>query len=238
MKIDLPQGYFITDAEMSTPVILVAGGRAPDEKWLKQVARSYPVWAVDRGMDVCRSATVIPEILIGDADSGTAESWQWGEDHHIQVVKHPVDKDLTDLQLALQELGQRHPGASALLTGGMGRRFDHAYSNVFSLLESDVWGIRPIGLADESEAIFLVGNGQTLQADFREIPIAVSLLPLSAVCENVYSQGVHWQLQDATLSVNHPGGICNRLAEASRSVRVSVGNGLLGVYFCWTESGL
>ena len=149
MILELPQGQFFLDAEPSTPVILVAGGRPPDANWLNQVVQNCPVWAIDSGIDVCRSASVIPEILIGDADSSAADSWQWGEDLRIPVLRHPADKDLTDLQLALQELGRRRPGALALLTGGMGGRFDHAYSNLFSLLESVAWGVQPIGTADE-----------------------------------------------------------------------------------------
>lgn len=238
MILELPQGQFFLDAEPSTPVILVAGGRPPDANWLKRVVQNCPVWAIDRGIDVCRSASVIPEILIGDADSSAADSWQWGEDLRIPVLRHPADKDLTDLQLALQELGRRRPGALALLTGGMGGRFDHAYSNLFSLLESVAWGVRPIGTADEAEAVFFVGGGQTLQAELRDLPVAVSLLPLSSVCENVHIQGVHWPLQGETLTLNHPGGICNRLAEGSRSVSVSLGRGLMGAYFCWKESSL
>ena len=120
----------------------------------------------------------------------------------------------------------------------MGGRFDHAYSNLFSLLESVAWGVQPIGTADEAEAVFFVGGGQTLQAELRDLPVAVSLLPLSSVCENVHIQGVHWPLQGETLTLNHPGGICNRLAEGSRSVSVSLGRGLMGAYFCWKESGL
>ena len=69
MILELPQGQFFLDAEPSTPVILVAGGRPPDANWLKRVVQNCPVWAIDRGIDVCRSASVIPEILIGDADS-------------------------------------------------------------------------------------------------------------------------------------------------------------------------
>jgi len=238
MKIELPQGRFFLASESSDPVILVAGGRPPNEKWLKQVAQRYPVWAIDRGIDVCRSAAVIPKILVGDADSGAVEAWQWAESHHVPIVRHSIDKDLTDLQLTLQELGGRHPGASALLTGGMGRRFDHAYSNVFSLQESKLWDVHAIGLVDEAEALFLVEGGQAFRAELTQSPIAVSLMPLSAVCDNVNSRGVHWPLQEATLTMKHPGGICNRLAEGSQSVSVSLDHGLLGVYFCWRESGL
>jgi thiamine pyrophosphokinase len=238
MKIELPQGSFSIDVRPSDPVMLVGGGRPPDAGWLKRVSRNYPVWAIDRGIDVCRTAAVIPEILIGDADSGDAQSWLWAESLGVPSVRHPVDKDLTDLQLALQELGLRRPGASALLTGGLGRRFDHAYSNVFSLLEADQAGIHAIGLADEAEAVILLAGGQTFQAELAELPTVISLLPLSDTCENVQSQGVHWPLHGTSLNLRHPGGISNRLAEGSRRVSVSLGTGRIGVYFCWKEKGL
>ncbi len=239
MNMVLPQGSFATDsASSSTPVLLVAGGRAPTKDWLKQVSHNCPVWAVDRGIDACRAAAVIPEVLIGDADSAAAESWEWANSLHIPIVRHCTDKDFTDLQLTLQELGRRRPGSLVLLTGGMGRRFDHAFSNVFSLLESNSADIKTIGLADEAEALFFVEAGQLFQADLLESPTAVSLLPLSVVCEKVQSRGVHWPLTNATLTMDHPGGICNRLAAGSHRVNVSLEKGRLGVYFCWDESGL
>jgi thiamine pyrophosphokinase len=238
MQIKLPQGRFSTNVETGSTVVLVAGGRPPSSSWLTAVSRTFPVWAIDRGVDACRLASVAPEILIGDADSGSMESWRWAESFRIPVVRHPVDKDLTDLQLTLQELGTRRPGASALLTGGMGRRFDHAYSNLFSLREEASRGVQAIGLADESEALFFIEGGQFLRADFIENPIAVSLLPLSASCDNVNSQGVHWPLRAARMTMDHPCGTSNRLAIDSRSLEISLGSGLLGIYFCWNEHGL
>lgn len=238
MKIELPQGSFLTSAEPSAPVILVAGGRPPADGWLKQVARRYPLWAADRGIDACRSAAVVPEMLIGDADSGSLESWCWAESLGVPLVRHPVDKDLTDLQLSLQELAARRPGAEVLLTGALGKRFDHAYSNVFSLWEANLSDLRAIGLADEVEALFLLEGGQSFHADLLESPVAISLLPLTDECENVNSEGVRWPLHQALLKRDHPGGICNRLAEGSHSVDVFLNKGLLGVYFCWNENGL
>ena len=238
MKLSLPQGNFFVDAAASGLVVLVAGGRPPALAWLQQLARNYPVWAIDRGIDVCREAAVIPEILIGDADSGSPSAWQWSGLQDIPALRHPVDKDMTDLQLALRELGLRRPGAAALLTGGLGRRFDHAYSNVFSLQEAASWGVRALGLADEAEGLFFVAGGQTFGAALTEPPGVVSLLPLTPVCTAVNSQGVHWPLTDATLTMAQPAGICNRLAAESKRLDISVGSGMLGVYFCWNENRL
>ena len=238
MQVTLPQGQFVSDAIADEVVVLVAGGRPPATAWLQQVAGLYPVWAIDRGADVCRAAGVRPERLFGDADSGSQEAWQWAESLGIPVERYHADKDRTDLQLALQGLSDRRRGSAALLTGGMGRRFDHALSNVYSLLGMPARGPVSLGLADEAEALFLIAGGQTFQASFVQLPKIVSLLPLSPVCEGVCSRGVRWPLDRATLRMDEPGGISNRLAEGSRQITVSLGSGYMGIYFCWEEKGL
>lgn len=238
MELILPQGRFAVNTEAGEIVVLVAGGRSPALKWLRQVAGNYPVWAIDRGADVCLRAEVKPEILFGDADSGSADAWQWAKEEAIPVERYHADKDYTDLQLALRGVAARQPGKMVLLTGGMGRRFDHAYSNIYSLMEAEGFGVKSIGLADEAESMLFLRSGQSLHADFTQLPNVVSLLPLSPVCEQICSQGLHWPLFDATLRMDSPGGISNRLASGSHSVSVSMGNGCLGVYFCWEEEGL
>ena len=238
MEIGLPQGDFIVTGAASELVLLVAGGRPPALDWLRRVAKTCPVWAIDRGIDVCRQAAVVPELLIGDADSGSPAAWQWSESLRVPTVRHPVDKDWTDLQLALAELAARRPGATALLTGGLGRRFDHAYSNVFSLQAANASGLQAAGLADETEALFFVAAGQRFTAHLAQSPPVVSLMPMTPVCTAVTSRGVHWPLTDATLTMERPAGICNRLSEGSNRLEISLGSGVLGVYFCWDEAGL
>jgi thiamine pyrophosphokinase len=238
MKLILPQGCFVFDTESGEILVLVAGGRPPAPGWLRHVAGNYPVWAIDRGADVCLKAEVKPEILFGDADSSSAEAWQWAKEASIPVERYHADKDYTDLQLALRGVAARQPKKNVLLTGGMGRRFDHAYSNIYSLMEAEGFGVKSIGLADEAETILFLRSGQSLHADFTQQPKVVSLLPLSPVCEQICSQGLHWPLCGATLRMDSPGGISNRLASGLHSVSVSIGSGCLGIYFCWEEEGL
>ena len=106
------------------------------------------------------------------------------------------------------------------------------------LIEAKRKGVGALGLVDEGEALFLLDAGQSLQAQFLIKPTVVSLLPLSPVCKSITSSGVRWPLQDATLRQNQPGGISNRLAEGSRSLKVCLGSGCLGIYFCWNEDAL
>ena len=114
--------------------LLFLGGRAPAVPWLQEWRRAWPsadVYAVDHGVDACRRAGLSPTLLIGDADSAAPENWRWGEARAARVERHPVEKDFTDTQLALQRATEGGP-AVLLLTGAFGGRFDHAYSTIFS----------------------------------------------------------------------------------------------------------
>ncbi|MBC7077195.1 MAG: thiamine diphosphokinase, partial [Synergistales bacterium] len=85
-------------------VLLVAGGREPQISWLQEAAKRHRVWAVDRGVESCMRAHVLPELVIGDSDSGSPKAWEWARSVGAEVHKFPRDKDLTDLQLALRQL--------------------------------------------------------------------------------------------------------------------------------------
>jgi len=238
MKITIPQCTVVFQQAEADAVVLVAGGRAPTASWLQKVAQLYPVWAVDRGSDICRVAAVTPEILMGDADSSAASSWEWLEALQVPTVRYPADKDFTDLQLALRELSERRPGAAVLLTGGWGGRFDHAWSNVFSLLQATDLGISIAGIVDQAEAMFFLPGGQQLEIEFVQQPKTISLIPLTPVCRQVTSQGVHWPLSGVNLSMHEPAAISNRLAVGAQKIRVSLGEGILGIYCCWQETDL
>lgn len=238
MKITIPQCTVVFQQAEAKTVVLVAGGRAPAASWLAAMAQIYPVWAVDRGADICHAAAVTPEILLGDADSSAASSWQWLEALQVPMVRYPADKDFTDLQLALRELSERRPGAAVLLTGGWGGRFDHAWSNVFSLLQAADSGLGIAGIVDQAEAMFFLPGGQQLEIEFIQQPKTISLIPLTPVCRQVTSQGVHWPLAGVNLSMQAPSAISNRLAVDAQKIRVSLSEGILGIYCCWQETGL
>lgn len=238
MKLQLPQGNYLFRPGLVSPVLLVAGGRPPSAEWLRVAATSMPVWAVDKGIESCRRATVKVERVVGDADSGAAEDWEWAVAQGVPAEHFPRDKDDTDLQLTLKELGRRRPGASVFIAGGLGGRFDHAYTNVCSLFQSREWGLHPVGLVGESEAIFLLDGESSLNAFFFRPPIVVSLLPFSETCRGVTMTGTHWPLEHADLHSFKPSAICNRLHTGEETVAVSLVEGRLGVYFCWDEQAL
>lgn len=202
-------------------ILFSAGGRVPSEKFFKAVAQGRKVFAVDKGIEICRACNILPQILIGDFDSAEKSAVDWAIENKVPVERHPVEKDLTDTQLALQLFGEN---ISALVTGIFGGRVDHLFSNIFTCANSEIRNF----LADEREIIFYVKGGETVEVNFFEKPFALSLLPISEICEGVTSENLHWELENATLKQNFPNAVSNRV-ETSK-IKISVEAGTLAIY--------
>ena len=228
--ISLPQlKIFSSEPAPSQKFLLIIGGDAPSSEWLIKCAASVDhIIAVDRGIDACLQSNLIPELLIGDLDSARIDSINRARSERIPIEQFPVDKDFTDLQLALKKIEGINPSDPispinpinpiAVITGAFGGRVDHLYANIFSCAHSNVRTI----LADQSEIMCFVRP---------DTPITLSLLPITEVCSGVSIDGVHWSLEHAALRQSFPNAISNRVE--NKSVNVSISEGILAVAACF-----
>ena len=217
----LPQADFINVP--NAEILLIAGGRRPNLNFFKTISQGRKIFCIDKGIEICRDCNILPEILIGDFDSAESAAVNWAIENKIPLKNYPVEKDFTDTQIALEILPKNIP---AIVTGIFGGRFDHLFSNVFTCAN-----YQNILLADEREIIFYVKGGESVEVNFFENPMAVSLLPITEICEGVTTKNLHWELSNATLKQNLPNTISNR-AENSK-IKISVERGTLAIYFCF-----
>ena len=215
------------DSITAHEILFVAGGRVPSRDWFKKVVGCRKVFAVDKGIELCRACEVAPNFLIGDFDSADSSAVEWARAKNIPVENYPADKDFTDTQLALRRATEIFGERVALLTGVFGGRFDHLYSNIFTCAALN----RKVILADEREVIFYLRGGESADIKFFEKPLAVSLLPMTSTCAGVTTKNLHWELDGATLTQNFPNATSNRAD--SDKISVSVGRGTLAIYFCF-----
>ena len=208
--------------------VLVSGGRGPEPGWLLKIAAGHPLWAIDHGLDACRSAGLAPAMLLGDGDSADPEAWLQAEAEGIPTRRCPRAKDYTDTQLALQlAIEQQH--SFALVTGAFGGRLDHLYS----LTVSCAFTASPLRclLADEQEALLFLRAGESMELEFRKRPDSLSLLPFTTRCLGVNSTGLHWPLKRATITQSLPSATSNWVK--ADKVTLSVEHGVLGVHLFW-----
>ena len=218
-------------------ILFAGGGRAPSREFFLSVAGGRKIFAVDKGIELCRACEVVPNILIGDFDSANQSVVEWARTKNIIVEKYPADKDLTDTQLALNRAVEIFGEHVAILTGCFGGRFDHLYSTIFTCAAIN----RKIFLADEREIIFYVKGGESAEIKFFKKPLAVSLLPITDSCAGVTTKNLYWELDGATLTQNFPNATSNRLkamcndSERDEKFSVRVERGTLAIYFCFDE---
>lgn len=219
-------------------VLIVAGGKPPNDLWFKKISKDFDIWAVDGGVRYCRKLDITPKVLIGDGDSSSSGDWIWAQRGGTKAYKYPKDKDYTDLQLTLMQIGESYKSASVFVTAGLGGRLDHTMSNVFSLLWAEKWGVNAVGFIDDEESLLLLRCGEELKIFFKERPLAISLLSLSPQSQGVYLRGVKWELEDATLKLEEPFAISNELKYEEKVVHLRVESGCVGIYICHPRGGL
>ncbi len=215
-------------------ILLVAGGRKPQISWLLDAAENRIVWAIDRGVNVCMEAGLLPALILGDADSASPKLWKAARTRGSETLLLPREKDETDLQMALRTVSERFGQATTLVTGCWGGRFDHTWSNVFSVLGAVRRELNCAVLVDHRELLAFINNGQSLTLRHEKEPAAVSLIALSERCRGVSISGVHWPLKETVLEKDSPYAISNR-PEEGKPTRVALDDGEMGVYVSWWE---
>lgn len=205
----LPQGVLTIQSreQGAGTVLLVAGGRRPAAAWLLAAAQARTVYCADKGIECCLDNGLLPAILCGDADSAAPAAWQQAQAAGVKILRHDPAKDDTDLQLLLAALPAR---VNVIASGIWGGRFDHLYSNVFSLLAHKRRQGTQVVLADEQELLVLLQGGESVvfEPSVPEAIEALSLLPLTD-CSEVTLQGVQWNLAYSPLLLAHPYAVSN-----------------------------
>ena len=233
--LNLPQCEFVCSSVHYTEwnkILFSAGGRKTSKEWFLQTAKDKKVWAVDKGIEICRELKIFPELLLGDFDSSNSSAVEWAKKNNVPVERHPVDKDLTDTQLALLRASEIDKNFFAIITGIFGGRADHLYSTIYSCTSAKIKNC----LADDKEIIFFLRDGESVNVNFFEKPVAVSLLPISEICEGVTLKNVHWELDNAVLKKDFPNAVSNRIE--SNKIKASISKGTLAIYFCFDEKNL
>ncbi len=181
----------------------------------RPTAQDYVI-AADGGWLACEKGGVEPQLLLGDFDSlGTVPSFSCTE-------RYPVEKDDTDMMLAIKrglEQGQRE----FHIYGGLGgRRSDHSVANLQALAY----------LAHHGAQGWLYGDGERFTAIYNS-SITFPAQPegiLSVFCWGAQAQGVsicgaQYTMDDGTLAAELALGVSNHFC--GNAVTVSVREGCL-----------
>ena len=175
------------------------------------------VLAADGGARHARTLNVTLDTTIGDLDSLSDSGQQ--DISNTELVAHPVEKDETDLELALlHAVGQ---GADQIvMVGAMGGRMDMTMANILLMTHADLSSCRTEVWHGEQTGWVIRPPGDDIAGHPGD---TVSLIPLGGNASGVTTKGLKYPLLEAVLTFGPARGISNLLEEASAHVKLSDG---------------
>ena len=176
------------------------------------------VIAADAGYSKLEELGIVPDLVVGDFDSLGAPP------EHENIIQSPVEKDDTDLMLAVNE-GFARGCDFFIIDGALGGRLDQVMANFQILANIAGRGARAVLLGDDMCATSLKDGCISF------CPGAIGHKKLISVfCSGLRAQGVtlkglKYPLTDAVLTCDYPLGVSNEFADTH--AEISVGKGTL-----------
>ena len=197
--------------------LVVAGG--PDAVDVGPLAdRADLVVAADGGLDHLVAAGRWPDLVVGDLDSVTDAALAAAEARGVEVRRHPVDKDETDLELALTA-AVAAGAASIEVTGLEGGRADHALAGLL-VLGSPRWAGCEVTARLRGAELFVVHAQRRFVGSPGDL---ISLLAIGGVASGVTTSGLRYPLTGEVLDTSSGRGLSNVFADSEAVVRVGSG---------------
>ena len=211
-------------------VVVVSGGEAPDARAALVVPAGAPVIAADRGLEHALSLGLDVQVAVGDFDSAAPEAVAVAESSGVRVVRHPPEKDATDLELALDEALALRP-SRILVVAGTGGRLDHELAAML-LLGSPRFAAVHVDAVVGSARVHVIRAERVLAGEAGEL---VSLVPVNGPAEGVTTEGLAYPLRGETLDAGSSRGVSNVFER--HLARVAVERGvLIAIRPCWSEN--
>jgi thiamine pyrophosphokinase len=201
-------------------VVVVSGGELPPSATPEDVPRGAPVITANGGLAHARALGLEVTTVIGDLDSVDAETVAAASTAGAEILRHPVEKDATDLELALDVALELRPARILVLAGG-GGRLDHLLGGLL-LLGATRYAEVQLDAVVGTAQVHVVRRERVLAGDPGQL---VSLLALHGAAEGVTTDGLRYPLANETLEPGSTRGISNVFA--AREARVHVARGVL-----------
>ena len=171
------------------------------------------VIAADGGYEALTGRGIRCDVLIGDMDS--IKEIPAG----VEILRHKVEKDETDMHLAYLE-GRKRGFSEFKLYGGVGGRPDHTFAN-YCLLSY---------IKNDGNNATLIGDGYIAYTVKKEVARVrgkagdgISIFAFGGDCEGVRIKGLYYELDGGRLTSSFPLGVSNHFAEETAEISTETG---------------
>ena len=197
--------------------LILAGGDITLTDALKHTCQSADlIIAADSGLRHAAALGVSPDIIVGDFDS--VEESVLARYPDTPQKRHPPEKDLLDLELAL-DYAQEQGATQHLIVGGLGDRFDQSLAALLIAARRKQGG-HDVSLLSGHRAVYLLTGGEVIRLETppQQLFSLLSLAPVSTV-----SVDAKYPLQDYTLPFGVGLGVSNEVTRSPLEVTLRGG---------------
>lgn len=212
----------LKDKSTSSAIVIANGvletGPALDQA-LQAATSSQAIVGADGGAELALELGLMPTLVIGDLDSISPNTLSQLAAQNVEIRRHSVDKDETDLELAL--LAAIEQGATTIwVIGALGGRLDQSLANIY-LLAHPALKACSVRLVSGKEMVYLLQVGEHELAG--EVGDTISLLPLDSDIHGITTSHLKYPLQNETLYLGPARGISNVIAAPNPTVSFTAG---------------
>ena len=178
------------------------------------------ILAADGGANHCFQLDIRPDILVGDFDSIEPDTLSKHQKENVEIHRHPVQKNATDLELTL-DLAMEKGATTIWLMGILGGRWDMSLANIM-LGARDKYKELRISLlgSDCTMHIMQPGKSYTVSGTPGQ---TFSLLPLKGDVKGVTLTGFEYPLDNHTIQYGASLGVSNVLVKSQGTISCSQG---------------
>lgn len=210
--------------------VVFSGGPPPTVELVSSARRALAALAdppdlrvaADGGLQLARALGVDVDLVVGDLDSVDPVALEDAVASGVRVDRHPVDKDVTDLELALDAAVSAVPAgvpARVVVVGQRGGRLDHLLAAV-AVLASPRWRGVELEAHLGGDRVLPVWGERRFTGRSGDL---VTLLAAHGAADGVSTEGLKWQLVDEELQPGSGRGVSNELVQPGATVRVRAG---------------
>lgn len=208
-------------ANREKALLVLNGELKLGQKDLKDIIKKEEISkivAVDGGTEILRNFSIKPDLIIGDLDSLSSQNREYYKSLGVQIEKHPVEKDQTDSELAV-DYCKKNGWKELVITAALGGRIDQELANI-NLLEYISRKSLQAKIVDQNLEISIIHTQKNFidKNDYR-----LSLIPQTDIVEGVSIAGCKYNLESKDLYRYKTRGISNLITEAEAVVSLKRG---------------
>lgn len=199
---------------MNRCVIFSAGPVSSCEYLADMITDEDFLICADGGMRHAKAINRVPQLIVGDFDSGKELLFDG-----VEVIRHSVRKDDTDTMLAVQE-GLKRGYRSFLLFGALGGRLDHTFANIMLLEYLKKHGAQG-KICEEKNTLMLISNEKIR---LEKVPgCKFSVFPWGGSAHGISIQNAEYPVSGFEMQTMNPSGVSNEFTQGDAVVSVEDG---------------